>query len=114
MSDAVQQTARQQPDTAVHDEVAAVVGRARAAARAIEDYSQEQVDELVTAVAWAVVRPDHAEKLARLAVDEGGFGNYPDKVAKISKRVTGVLADMTGLRTVGVVEADPHKPGWSR
>ena len=66
------------------------------------------MDELVTAVAWAVVRPDHAEKLARLAVDEGGFGNYPDKVAKISKRVTGVLADMTGLRTVGVVEADPQ------
>ena len=50
------------------------------------------------------MRKDHAEELARLAVDEGGFGNYADKVAKISKRVTGVLADMTGLRTVGVVE----------
>jgi sulfoacetaldehyde dehydrogenase len=89
------------------EEVAAVVGRARAAASEIENYSQEQVDELVTAVAWAVVRKDHAETLARLAVDEGGFGNYPDKVAKINKRVTGVLADMTGLRTVGVVEERP-------
>jgi hypothetical protein len=65
------------------------------------------VDELVTAVAWAVVRKDHAEALARLAVDEGGFGNYADKVAKINKRVTGVLADMTGLRTVGIVEELP-------
>ena len=46
------------------------------------------MDELVTAVAWAVVRKDHAETLARLAVDEGGFGNYADKVAKINKRVT--------------------------
>jgi sulfoacetaldehyde dehydrogenase len=91
----------------VTGEVAAVVDRARAAARAIESYTQEQVDELVTAVAWAVVRKDHAEALARLAVDEGGFGNYADKVAKISKRVTGVLADMTGLRTVGVVEELP-------
>jgi sulfoacetaldehyde dehydrogenase len=91
----------------VTGEVAAVVERARAAARAIESYTQEQVDELVTAVAWAVVRKDHAEALARLAVDEGGFGNYADKVAKISKRVTGVLADMTGLRTVGVVEELP-------
>jgi sulfoacetaldehyde dehydrogenase len=89
------------------DEIAAVVGRARAAAHAIEDYSQEQVDELVTAVAWAVVRKDHAEALARLAVDEGGFGNYADKVTKIGKRVTGVLADMTGMRTVGVVEELP-------
>ena len=91
----------------VASEVAAVVARARAAAQAIESYTQEQVDELVTAVAWAVVRKDHAEALARLAVDEGGFGNYADKVAKISKRVTGVLADMTGLRTVGVVEELP-------
>jgi sulfoacetaldehyde dehydrogenase len=89
------------------DEVAAVVARARAAAQAIESYSQERVDELVTAVAWSVVRKDHAETLARLAVDEGGFGNYPDKVAKINKRVTGVLADMTRLRTVGVVEELP-------
>jgi sulfoacetaldehyde dehydrogenase len=88
-------------------EVAAVVGRARAAARAVEDYTQEQVDELVTAIAWAVVRKDHAEALARLAVDEGGFGNYAAKVAKINKRVTGVLADMAGLRTVGVVEERP-------
>src|ERR1700683_5424736 len=92
----------------VQDEVGAVVQRAREAARAIEHYTQEQVDELVTAMAWAVVRKDHAEELARLAVDEGGFGNYADKVAKIHKRVTGVLADMTGLRTVGVVEELPE------
>ena len=97
----------QQSASPVRDEVAAVVGRARAAARAVEHYSQEQVDELVTAVAWAVVRKDHAETLARLAVDEGGFGHYADKVAKISKRVTGVLADMSGMRTVGVVEEQP-------
>jgi sulfoacetaldehyde dehydrogenase len=91
----------------VRDEVTAVVERARTAARIIEHYSQEQVDELVTAVAWAVVRKDRAEALARLAVDEGGFGNYQDKVTKISKRVTGVLADMSGMRTVGVVEEVP-------
>ena len=49
----------------VHDEIAAVVARARAAAQAIEHYTQEQVDELVIAVAWAVVRKDRAEALAR-------------------------------------------------
>src|SRR5215472_15347793 len=97
-----------QPGSEVRDEIAAVVRRARQAARAIEHYSQEQVDELVTAVAWAVVRKDHAEALARQAVDEGGFGNYADKVAKINKRVIGVLADMSGQRTVGVVEELPE------
>ena len=91
----------------VRAEIAAVVGRAREAARAIENYPQEQVDELVTAVAWAVVRKDRAEALATLAVDEGGFGNYADKVTKINKRVTGVLADMAGMRSVGVVEELP-------
>src|SRR6266566_3307466 len=96
-----------QPGSDVRDEIAAVVRRARQAARAIEHYSHERVDELVTAVAWAVVRKDHAEALARQAVDEGGFGNYADKVAKINKRVVGVLAVMSGQRTVGVVEELP-------
>jgi sulfoacetaldehyde dehydrogenase len=95
------------PASPVRDEVAAQVARAREAARDIEHYTQVQVDELVTAMAWAVVRKDHAEMVARLAVDEGGFGNYADKVAKINKRVTGVLADMSGQRTVGVVEELP-------
>src|SRR5215471_8954178 len=99
----------EQPGSDVRDEIAAVVRRARQAAHAIEHYSQERVDELVTAVAWAVVRKDHAEALARQAVDEGGFGNYADKVAKINKRVIGVLADMSGQRTVGVVEELPAR-----
>ncbi len=85
------------------------VRRARAAQAAVAEYSQEQVDELVTAVAWAVARKDRAEALAQLAVDEGGFGNYADKVVKINKRVLGVLADMRSVRTVGVVEEDPGR-----
>lgn len=89
-------------------EVSAVVDRARSAAAAIEGYTQEQVDELVTAVAWAVVRKDNAEALARQAVDEGGFGTYADKVTKINKRVVGVLDDMSRVRTVGVVEELPE------
>jgi sulfoacetaldehyde dehydrogenase len=90
-------------------QIAALVARARTAQNSIAGYSQEQVDELVTALAWAVVRKDNAESLARLAVDEGGFGTYGDKVTKIRKRVTGVLADMRAVRTVGVVEEDPDR-----
>jgi sulfoacetaldehyde dehydrogenase len=90
-------------------EVDEIVARARAAQAAIADYSQEQVDALCTAIAWAVARQDRAEGLAKLAVDEGGFGNYEDKVVKINKRVLGVLADMRSVRTVGVVEEDPAR-----
>jgi sulfoacetaldehyde dehydrogenase len=98
----------QTQDTAVQH-VTETVARARAAQRAIANYTQEQVDDLCAAVAWAVARPDRAKALAKLAVDEGGFGNYSDKVTKINKRVLGVLADMRSVRTVGVVEDDPAR-----
>src|SRR3954470_2465687 len=99
-------TAKQE---AIQREVEQVVAQARAAQATIADYTQEQVDELCTAVAWAVARPERAEALAKLAVDEGGFGNYADKVTKINKRVLGVLADMRTLRTVGVVAEEPER-----
>ncbi|MDD1611963.1 MAG: aldehyde dehydrogenase, partial [Methylococcaceae bacterium] len=91
------------------DEVAGYIDRARKAQQRIADYSQEQVDDLVKAVCWSVVRQDHAEKLAKLAVDEGGFGNYNDKVTKIRNRCMGTLADILLVKTVGVVEEIPEK-----
>ena len=93
----------------MNETVSEVVARARVAQAAITDYTQEQVDALCTAVAWAVARTDRAEALAKLAVDEGGFGTYDDKVTKIKKRVLGVLADMRSVRTVGVVDEDPAR-----
>lgn len=90
-------------------EIPALLARARAAQSAIAGYDAEQVDTLLDAVAWAVVRKDRAEQLARAAVDEGGFGTYDDKVVKIRKRVMGVLADMRATPTVGVVEEDPQR-----
>jgi sulfoacetaldehyde dehydrogenase len=90
-------------------EIGELIERARRAQEAIEDYSQAQVDGLTTAVAWSVVRQDRAETLAKLAVDEGGFGNYADKVSKIRNRIMGTLADIAGVKTVGVVEEIPEK-----
>ena len=92
-----------------HTEISGLVARARAAQEAIAHYTQDQVDELVTAVGWSVARKDRCEALGKLAVDEAGFGNYDDKVVKILKRVTGLLSNMTGLKTVGVVEEDPER-----
>jgi sulfoacetaldehyde dehydrogenase len=90
-------------------DIEVIISNARAAQKAIDSYTQDQVDELVTAIAWAVARQESAERLARIAVDEGEFGTYADKVAKIHKRVTGVLGDMRGVRTVGVVEEDQDR-----
>lgn len=90
-------------------EIAGMLAKARAAQQQISDYSQIQIDRLTTAIAWEVVRQDRAETLAQLAVDEGGFGNYQDKVTKIRNRIMGTLADMSTVKTVGVVEEIPEK-----
>ena len=87
-------------------DVTEVVARARAAQSEIADWDAARVHELTTAVAYAVARKDRAEELARLAVDEAGFGNYDDKVTKIERRVLGVLSDLRETPTVGVVEVD--------
>ena len=90
-------------------DVAEVVTRARAAQAAIENWDADRVQDLTTAVAYAVARKDRSEELARLAVDEAGFGNYADKVTKIQRRVLGVLSDLRTTKTVGVVEEDPTR-----
>jgi len=90
-------------------DISILIEKAHCAQAQIEYYSQQQVDELVTAICWAVVQPDHARQLAKLAVDEGGFGNYEDKVTKIRNRCMGTLLDMQGVKTVGIVEEIPEK-----
>jgi len=97
---------KQTPEQA-EAEIAAMIARARAAQQAIETYSQAEADALATAVGWHVFK--NREALARLAVDEGGFGRYQDKVAKFENRVLGTLADMAGIKTCGVVEEIPEK-----
>ncbi len=95
--------------TSVENDVSDImnlVEKARQAQSQINAYTQEEVDELVTSIAWNVIK--NKEELARMAVDEGGFGNYEDKVTKIYNRVTGTLADMRSIKTVGVVEELPN------
>lgn len=90
-------------------EISELLEKARRAQEVIAGYSQAQVNRLTTAVAWSVVRQDRAEALAKLAVDEGGFGNFTDKVVKIRNRIMGTLADMSNVKTVGIVEEIPEK-----
>ena len=77
MSDAAasQQTDRDLTSIA---EARALARRARQAANALAELSKEQIDAIVFAVAETATA--HAETLARLAVDETGFGVYEDKV----------------------------------
>src|ERR1700752_2668949 len=88
-------------DLASIAEARSLARRAKGAAPVLAEFSQEQIDAIVDAMADAVT--PHAEALARLAVEETGYGVVADKVQKnlfSSRRVYDFIAPM---KTVGVV-----------
>jgi len=94
---------------AAREEVAAMMERARAAQQQIAHYTQEQVDELITAMVWAVAREDRSEKIARFTVDETQLGNYEGKYLKIHRKTRATLMDIIDDKSVGVIEEDPER-----
>jgi acetaldehyde dehydrogenase (acetylating) len=74
---------------------------ARQAQTRLAELSQEQIDAIVTAMAEAVT--PHAEALARLAVEETGYGIVADKVQKNLFSSRQVYDFIRPIRTVGVV-----------
>ena len=47
-----------------------LVAKSKAAQSIFEKYNQNQVDELVTAVAWSICKPSNNKKISNLAVHE--------------------------------------------
>src|SRR5712671_443040 len=89
-------------------DVGAQVERARAAQRAIDGWSQEQADEAVAAAGWAIVNPEHNRNLAETAVRDTGLGNVADKIAKNRRKTIGLLDDLRGAKSVGVIAERPE------
>jgi sulfoacetaldehyde dehydrogenase len=87
--------------------VAPLVARARLAQRLFEAYDQARVDELVIAVGWAIVNPEHNRVLAEIAVRDSGLGNVADKISKNRRKIVGLLADLRDARSVGVIAELP-------
>ncbi|RBP16067.1 acetaldehyde dehydrogenase [Roseiarcus fermentans] len=81
--------------------------KAREARRAFEAFrgaTQQDVDAIVRAMAAAGTAA--AEELARLAVDETGYGVYEDKILKNKFNTIFVAASMLPMRTIGVLWVD--------
>ena len=76
--------------------------RARVAQGAIAELSQERIDAIVDAMAAAVA--PHCEALAKLAVEETGFGVVADKVQKNQFAADRVYRFIRPMRTVGVLQ----------
>ena len=89
--------------------VADLVARARAAQRAFDSATQERVDEVVTAVGWAIVEPARNRALAERAVRDTGLGNVEDKIAKNRRKTIGLLRDLAGAKSVGIIAEDPER-----
>jgi sulfoacetaldehyde dehydrogenase len=86
-----------------------VLRRARAAFASFRDVDQERADEAVRAVAWAIYQPEHAQKLAELAVADTHLGNVADKIVKNQRKTFGTLRDLLRAKSVGVIEEDRAK-----
>lgn len=90
-------------------EVAALVERSRKAQAQIENYTQEQVDDLIRAMVWAVAEESVAEKIAQHTVDETQLGNYDGKYLKIFRKTRATLHDIIDDKSVGIIEEDPER-----
>src|SRR5713226_518594 len=84
-----------------------LVARATEAQKKFAAFSQEQVDAVVDACAKAATAA--GEQLARLAVEETGYGNVPDKIIKNRLGSVDVHRAIRGMRTVGILREDKEK-----
>lgn len=86
--------------------VAEQMALAREAQKAVANYTQEQIDEVCLAVGWEMYKDDNIKKLAEMAVEETGFGNVESKIIKHKRKVGGVMHDIRGAVSVGLMERD--------
>lgn len=74
---------------------------------AFRAFPQERIDAIVEAMGEA--GRTHARRLAELAVEETGYGNVPDKIAKNLLNADLLPRTIRGMKTVGVLREIPEK-----
>src|SRR5678815_611381 len=94
-------TAQSDKDLASIAEARALARRAKEAQLVLAEFSQAQIDAIVDAMAAAVT--PQAEALARLAVEETGFGVVADKIQKNLFASEKVYKFIRPMKTVGVI-----------
>ncbi|MFT5657626.1 MAG: sulfoacetaldehyde dehydrogenase [Gammaproteobacteria bacterium] len=93
----------------VQENVALLINKARAAQQIYNAYDQAQVDEVVTAIGWAIINPDNNHLLTSMAIEDTGIGKYEDKIIKNYRKTLGLLRDLQGAKSVGVIAEYPEK-----
>lgn len=81
-----------------------MIDKAKVAQKQIENYTQEQVDEIVKIIAKTVF--DNAEVLAKMAAEETGMGVYEHKVKKNQGKAKIIWNSLKDKKSVGIIEED--------
>ncbi|MEG2936246.1 MAG: aldehyde dehydrogenase family protein, partial [Clostridium sp.] len=97
-------------DLASIQEVRNLLKAAKTAQEKLAKMSQEEIDKIIKAIAEASAA--NAEKLAKMAVEETGFGIWQDKVIKNIFGSTYVYEYIKNLKTVGIIAEDKEKKVW--
>ncbi len=85
-----------------------IVARARAAQAKYEaNGSQDRYDRAAQAAAWAIMEPARNRELAELSVATTGLGNVADKITKNHRKTLGLMRDIAGQKTFGIIRDDP-------
>jgi acetaldehyde dehydrogenase (acetylating) len=88
-------------------EARALVSSARTAQSKFSQLGQERVDAIVKAIADAAAK--QAGELARLAVEETGFGKVEDKTSKNILASEKLYAAIKDMKTIGILNNDLSK-----
>ena len=94
--------------TAKQPEIDNLVDSARKAQQDYEAFgTQERFDRAAHAAAWALMEPARNAELAAFAVAETGLGNSADKITKNYRKTLGLLRDIKGQKSFGLVDDNP-------
>ena len=90
------------------ESVSELVGKARSAQAVFERSNQAAVDEAVCALAWVIMEPSRNRALSEQAVADTGLGVSEDKILKNHRKTLGLLRDLDGQPSVGVIAEYPQ------
>ncbi|MFN3561122.1 MAG: aldehyde dehydrogenase family protein [Chloroherpetonaceae bacterium] len=91
-------------------EARTLLAKAKDAQQAYKDFTQEQVDKIIKAMAEAGY--EARERLAKLAVEETGFGKWQDKVKKNIVGTKMLYDYIKDMKTCGIVNKTHNGKVW--
>src|ERR1051326_6072514 len=89
------------------DEARSLARRAKQSWLELAEFDQARIDAIVDAMAAAAT--PQAERFARLAVEETGYGVVEDKIKKNLLSSQKVYSFIRPMKTVGVIARYPHR-----